>query len=435
MKIFRDPIHNVIDLDTGDKQINDLILKLIDSKDFQRLRFIKQLGLANYAYPSANHARFEHSLGVAYLAKRFIDKLLAKETVILHQIKDGKTYDQFAIFFSRLRKDRIVTILAALLHDIGHGPLSHVSEPITGVRHEYWVREILLGNTEINRILTKYDADYPKNIWDILSNSCENPMPTAKLISGQLDIDKIDYLLRDAHMTGSEYGKFDIEWLINVINVGIVNGHVEIGLDLERGLSVAEGFVIARINMFKNVYLHKISSVAQNMLMIIFERIRDTRELVDIHPIQKIFIDNIDPTTIKSHLEDYLDMTDIEMNYFLKSLKESKDAVLKKLSQDLMYRNFFKEVSKNEYDTAVAHINTTKGEHMSKYYTTVVDVVDRKGGLRYRPDKDQIFVFDKKGIGYDLAEKSAMINTSKKENDYELQYFIDRDIYLELYRR
>ena len=435
MKIFRDPIHNVIDLDTGNKQVNELILRLIDTKEFQRLRFIKQLGLASYAYPSANHSRFEHSLGVAHFAKRFIDKLLSREEEILFQYKNHESYDIFAGFFSRLKKDRYVTILAALLHDIGHGPLSHVSEKLTNIMHEHWVKEILMGETEINQILVGFDEDFPKLIWDILSNSAQNPMPTAKLISGQLDIDKIDYMLRDAHMTGSAYGKFDIEWLLNVITVGLVEGSVEIGLHLDRGISVAEAFVIARINMFKNVYLHKISSVAQNMIGIIFERIREIKEPVGIEAIDKIYFWGIDESKTREYVTEYLDITDVDVNFFLKSLKYSKDTVLADLSQKLLYRRFFKEVTLDVYNKAVAFLNETRGVGLEKYYTTIVDVVDKKGGLMYKPDKDQIFLFDSRGNGYDLAEKSAIINTSKSGVKYELQYFIDRDLYLQMHRR
>ena len=429
MKIFRDPIHNVIDLDTGDKQSNALIISLINSRSFQRLRMVKQLGLANYAYPSANHSRFEHSLGVAYLAKRFLDKLLSKEELILEQYKDKESYNKFAGFFSRLRKDRIMTILAALLHDVGHGPLSHVSETLTDVMHEHWVREMILGETDINRILSKHNKHYPQQIWDILSNNPQNPMPTAKLISGQLDIDKIDYLLRDAYMTGSGYGKFDMEWLINVITVGLIEGNVEIGLDISKGMSVAEAVVIARINMFKNVYLHKVSNIAQKMLQLLFARIKEIGEDVPFTAIKNLYFSGLTKTNMGAHLADYLDTTDIEFNYFLKHLTHAKDPVLKNLAEGLIYRQFFKQVSKEIWEALQVHISQTKGEAVVDYYTTTLVIEDKKGGLMYQPNKDQIFLFDKSGAGFDLAEKSAIINTSTHVSTGEVAYFVDRIVY------
>ena len=299
MKIFRDPIHNVINLDTGNKAINDLIIKLIDSKEFQRLRFIKQLGFTYLAYPSATHTRFEHSLGVAFLAKRFLERMPAIE-------------------------DKNLTIVAALLHDVGHGPLSHTCEDIIGIEHEIWTQAIILGETEINSLLTQFDKSCPQIICDILSSS--------EVISGQLDVDRMDYLLRDSHMTGSGYGRFDLEWMLNVITVDIKDGKIRV---VEKGQSVAEDFEMARTYMYKNVYMHKTGLAANNMLTMLFKRLKD----LDICPcpsIKKVFLSgNKNPSEL---LEDYLSLSDIDLYYMLKQLKNSEDEPVSGLAGGLLNR-------------------------------------------------------------------------------------------------
>lgn len=311
MKIFRDPIHNVINLDTGDKVINDLIIALIDSKEFQRLRFIKQLGFVYLAYPSATHTRFEHSLGVAFLAKKFLAKISNKNL------------------------DKNITIIAALLHDIGHGPLSHTCEKITNMSHEIWTKEIILGNTEVNALLSGYDKQYPKMICDILSSS--------EIISGKLDVDRMDYLLRDSYMTGSGYGRFDLEWMINVLELHVNGGNIEVVVP-NKGQSVADDFEMAREYMYKNVYRHKTNLAAQGMLLQLFERLRlvhktltgcKTQPVSD--AIKNIFLSDCRETA--KLLDDYLSLTDIDLYYLIKQLQYVDDDEIKKLASGILNRS------------------------------------------------------------------------------------------------
>jgi len=300
MKIFRDPIHNVINLDTGDKTTNKLIINLIDSREFQRLRFIKQLGFAYLAYPSATHTRFEHSLGVAFLAKRFLERITSLE-------------------------DKNLTIVAALLHDIGHGPLSHSCEALTGISHEAWTKEIILGKTEVNDLLVKFDKNCPQTICNILDSS--------EIISGQLDVDRMDYLLRDSHMTGTGYGRFDLEWMLNVMTADIKNDKVEIGV-VDKGQSVVEDFEMARVYMYKNVYLHKTNLAAHNMLIALFNRLKS--HFCPDESIKRVFLSGNKNTA--ELLDDYLSITDVDLYYLLKQLQYSDDAVIRDLSYGLLNR-------------------------------------------------------------------------------------------------
>ena len=224
--------------------------------------------------------------------------------------------------------------------------------------------------------MTKFDKNYPRKICE----SLENP-----IISGQLDVDRIDYLLRDSHMTGSGYGKFDVEWLFNVLTVGIIGGVVKIGLDAGKGLSVAEDFVMARVHMFNNVYLHKTALVAENMLKLIVDRIRSLHDSDRLFPdlnagLRRILLlkdDEAKPLSV--FLADYLSVSDIDLYYFLKILSGSDDEILRRLSSGLLERRLTKQAENNKLD---------------------------ESGKIYHPGQEEIYLFDKSGVGFALSERS-----------------------------
>jgi len=388
MKIFRDPIHNVIDLDTGNKAVNELLIALIDSKEFQRLRFIRQLGFSYLAYPSATHTRFEHSLGVAFLAKRFLGKVLACKDNVMERYEGSIYFDKLACFFESINKTKHFTIIAALLHDIGHGPLSHVMEDVAGTCHEEWTQAIILGNTEVNALLSKFDPDSPYKVCDIL----QGKTPSSKIIAGQIDVDKIDYLLRDSHMTGSKYGEFDMEWLLNVVTVGIFDEKAEIGLDLDKGLSIAEDFIMARIYMFRNVYLHKTNLQVQWMFRSLMEHIKGlpSSEYTSIFPNESLCRVLLSQGT----LEDYLSVSDIDLFYFIKTLQNSENKTLHILSSGILNRHLY--ASGNFRNS----LNHDHNHNLNR---------DPKDKLTFCPDTDKIFLFDKYGTGHEILDKSLTI--------------------------
>jgi len=421
MKIFRDPIHNVIDLDTGDKDVNRLIIQLIDSVEFQRLRFIRQLGFVYLAYPSATHTRFEHSIGVAFLAKRFIDKIISVEERVL-SVYGASGRHVLANFFWQIKQDRCLTIVAALLHDIGHGAFSHVFEDITGTSHEQWTREIILGDTSVNALLKAYDADYPQKICNLLINP-DKSTPSAQIIAGQMDIDKIDYLLRDSHMTGSGYGKFDVEWLFNVLTVGLVNGRAEIGLDEGKGGSLAEDFVMARIYMFKNIYLHKTSQVAQAMLKLLIKAMPTRLEPMNDSIYKLLFHEHAPPGSL---LAEYLSVSDIDMLHFLKTLAGTDDEVLSGLAGGIVNRNLFKRVGEQQWHETKKIITEEKGSQTAEFYLATFDLNNKKEKMICHPEKENIFLFNKCGECSGLFEKSSILPTTIQEGIFPTEYYVDR---------
>ncbi len=229
-KIIRDSIH-------GDIFLSALEVEVVDTPEFQRLRRIKQLGLTNLVYPSANHTRFEHSIGTMHLAGKIADRLNLEE------------------------KDKNLICLAALLHDIGHGPLSHTSEELLArylnISHERISIETV-KNSDIATIVERYGI-HAGDITDIIAGK-KGYM--SKIISSEVDIDRMDYLVRDAHHTGVGYGIIDLHRLINTIE--LFDGNLVFN---SGGLRAIEGLLVARFLMTPSVYLHHTSRIADAMFL------------------------------------------------------------------------------------------------------------------------------------------------------------------------
>ncbi len=197
-RIYRDPVHNIIRLRT-DTDEGELMMRLIDTPEFQRLRRIKQLGLGLYTYQGAEHSRFTHSLGAFHLMTRVLDRLSEK-----HDIN---------------QEDRAAARAAALLHDVGHGSFSHVMEKVLGFHHEALTVQVVLSEeTEIGQLLGAHSPALPGKVAAIIEGNFQ-PAALAQLVSSQLDVDRMDYLLRDSLMTGAKYGIYDLEWIINALSI------------------------------------------------------------------------------------------------------------------------------------------------------------------------------------------------------------------------
>ena len=188
-RVYRDPIHGSIAFDW---RRESFVIELIDTQEFQRLRRIRQLGAAHLVFQGAEHSRFCHSLGVAFLAKRIFDRL---------------AQDPYCPAGLELEEVRKVVLAAALLHDVGHGPFSHLFEKTFSLKHhETWGAEIIdNSDTQIHRVLEKYGlVDSVKGIFQ----KTYQPRFARDIISSQFDADRLDYLLRDSHMTGVAYGRY-----------------------------------------------------------------------------------------------------------------------------------------------------------------------------------------------------------------------------------
>lgn len=349
-RIYRDPIHNMIRLTISDAE-DKLLADLIDAPEFQRLRRIKQLGLALFAYPCAEHSRFSHSLGAMHLAKRIVEKLSSKHKTA--------------------RENSIFAKCAALLHDVGHGPFSHVFEKILKISHENFTVEIIKSeDTEISKILKRYSFELPEKIASVIQGTF-SPRWVCQLISSQLDVDRMDYLLRDAHMTGVKYGIYDLEWIIESIEIDPQEEKIYVS---SKGIHAVEDYIQGRHYMFKQVYFHRNLRSAEVVLSSLIQRAVDLVEkgetvwLAEATPFEKI-LRKQPLTTIE-----YLQMDDSDVVFHIKKWQQSKDKILADLSKRFIDRNFFKSFEldmneeKNQEFLEKARTLVEKAELDPKYY-------------------------------------------------------------------
>jgi len=290
---IRDPVYGFIEFNEWEK-------KIIEHPAFQRLRRIRQLALTDMVYPGATHTRFEHSLGVMHLITKMYDSITTKDLNI-RILQDKLLYNE-----SGIKRDRQLVRLAGLLHDIGHAPFSHASEdlmplnPATGkpFKHEDYTVSIIRGPLKDvieNHPLNNNYNIRAEEIADLIEG---NPKSLGKrifwrvLISSQLDADKGDYLLRDSLHIGVKYGIYDLDRLLVTLSLGEDPETGDVALGIEKGgWHVAESLVIARYQMFTQVYFHK------------------TRRAYD-YMLQKALKDTLNKFPSPEEIEEFLQMDD-----------------------------------------------------------------------------------------------------------------------------
>jgi HD superfamily phosphohydrolase len=247
---IRDPLHDLVEFREGSDEFEHILWELIQTKPFQRLRRIKQLGFSEFVYPGATHSRFAHSVGVFHTARMLM------EVVKRHVRRPSESKIQRAL-------------AAALVHDVGHGPFSHAFETV-GKRlklrladHEY-VGNTLIRNGEIASVLNELGSGFATDVADIIQGSGKKTVYRA-VVSSQFDADRLDYMRRDRLMTGTQHAAIDFEWLIANLEVG----KVPVGLEMEplgyvetfvlgpKAFYAAEAFVLGLFQLYPTVYLHK----------------------------------------------------------------------------------------------------------------------------------------------------------------------------------
>jgi len=302
--IFRDPIHGFI-------RVHDIEREIIDSLPFQRLRYIKQLGLSNLIYHGADHTRFAHSLGVMEFATRILETLFMKHKVDFTK-RYGWNNERFAEVLERVR-------LAALLHDIGHAPFSHASEGLFSDRqdHEAYGRKII-STEPICEIINRYSQKVDVTLESILDLLSKKPLGEnaflKQIIAGELDADRMDYLLRDSLYTGAQYGKFDYDRLIETLClIERDDGGFDIGIE-ERGKHAAEMLILARYFMFTQVYFHEL------------------RRAYDMH-LHQLIDEMLEGKRFPEDPADYLKWDDIKVLAYAKERQDKSEAAMRILSR------------------------------------------------------------------------------------------------------
>ena len=313
-RIFHDPIHKEIVFDAG-KPEELMIMELIDTVAFQRLRRIKQLGAASLLFHGAESSRFTHSIGVFCIARKIYQRLI--------EIKSSFYENKFVLYG------------AALLHDLGHGPLSHTSEVIFDHNHEEWSQNLVKNYSPINSILKKYDNELPKQICELFESKQLFSNPLKTLISSEIDCDRLDYLLRDSYNTGTKYGLVDLERIISGLTFS-PDGNIAIK---PKGIIAIEHFLVLRNLMYRTIYNHRINEISTWILEKIIFTIKDNFE-------KKIWIDNSLHKWIFSpknlDFDDFIKNDDITFYYHLIRWKDESFEPLSKLCKMFIDRDLLR---------------------------------------------------------------------------------------------
>ena len=408
-KVFRDPVHNLMRFDTDRDR---LILTLIDTAEVQRLRNIRQMGVSDLIFPGATHTRFSHALGTTFLMKRVLERmeLLRKDA-------------QHAKIVQSLDEHREILLAAGLLHDLGHFPYSHLMEEALQIDHEAWSIHLIQNpDSQVNQVLADANPQYPARVAKLLRRTFK-PSYAVKLISSQLDVDRLDYLIRDSLNTGVGYGRFDLDWLLHSLRIVEAREDYEIAVDEDKGLQVAESYVLARYYMYRQVYHHRLERAAGVLLLKLLQRARvlfqENRLQQTPKAVQKMLID---PKGLNR--EDFLHLDDVRMGYAIGLWQASKDAVLSDLCRRFLSRDLFKTVplSQRRYEAIRSDLNALakRAGFDSEYYLkmdTVAVNLYQDPYLAYHSKEasESLFVVDPKGTLCDLSEKSKLIQTLRNQ--------------------
>ena len=328
--ILRDAVHGLVAFEADEELV---VPRLMDTPEMQRLRRIRQLGVANVAFPGAEHTRFAHAIGAAFVMKKLLARLrqIHGELPFWQQVTSERAQDAIA---------------AAFLHDAGHGPLSHLFEDaIPGTsHHEEWTERIILDpSTGVHGVLAGIDPHMPERVAALVRG--EHPLPyLARAVSGTLDVDRCDYLLRDAHSTGVRYGVFDLDWLFRSLRFQPASGTSQapgLAIDGAKGLPAIEAFILARLFMFQQVYLHKATRSSEWMIRTVLGRasglIAEGHRLAGTPRAIELSAHGAPPT-----LGDYLDLDDAVITVAMHAWESSSDSALADLCKRVRARSLFK---------------------------------------------------------------------------------------------
>lgn len=400
-KVFKDPVHRYV-------HVRDLaIWDLIGTKEFQRLRRIKQLGTTFLTFHGAEHSRFNHSLGVYEIVRRIIDDVFAGRP----EWNDD---------------DRLLTLCAALLHDLGHGPFSHSFEKVFDFDHEDFTRKIILGNTEVNNVLLRVGPDFPEKVAEVIAKTSEKKL-VVSMISSQIDADRMDYLQRDAYFTGVSYGQFDMERILRVMRPREDQVVIK-----KSGMHAVEDYIMSRYQMYWQVYFHPVSRSAEVILTKILHRAKQLFEENYSFKYEPIHFTSIFNERVT--LEDYLKLDESVILYYFQIWQEETDPVLSDLCGRFVNRNLFKYAEfdpAKEYKKLVELGSLFKKAGLDPEYYLVVDSSSDLPYDFYRPGEEEerlpIHLLMQNGELKELSRESEIVDaiSGKRRTDHKLYYPAD----------
>lgn len=386
-KVFHDPVHNYITVN------HPVIYDLINSKEFQRLRRVKQVSTTVFTFHGAEHSRFSHCLGVYEIARRVTEIFDAKFPEIWDTNED------------------LLTMVAALLHDVGHGAYSHTFEKLFDTDHEAITQEIITSpDTEVNAILRQVSPDFPEKVASVINHTYHNKQ-VVQLISSQIDCDRMDYLLRDSYYSGANYGQFDLTRILRVIRPTKDSIVFEYN-----GMHAVEDYIVSRFQMYMQVYFHPASRAMEVLLQNLLKRAKYLYH-IDSHFFEKTSPNLIPFLANQASLADYLSLDDGVMNTYFQAWISAEDDILADLASRFVNRKVFKSVTfEEESRKDLSHlVELVKSVGFDPDYYTGIHVNFDLPYDIYRPEKKEprteINMIQKDGSVVELSTISPIVKT------------------------
>lgn len=401
-RVIRDAIHDYIHVD------HLIIWRLINSKEMQRLRRIKQLGGTYQVFQSAEHSRFVHSLGVYQVVRRMLETECLTNTL--------SDYDKLCV------------MCAGLLHDIGHGPFSHSFEGVFEENHEDMTVRMILEESEVHDILVSLYKQLPQDVASIIQHTHPNRI-LIQMVSSQLDADRMDYLLRDSYMSGTTYGHFDMSRILRTMRIR--DGKI---VYKESGVQAIENYILARYHMYWQVYYHPTARSYEHLLQSVFQRVKDL--YYDGYVFQTHLHYLIPMLEHRFQVSDFVDLDEAVILYYFKEFTREKDFILSDLSSRFLNRHLFKyKQLKSQKDLmSIKAIAQAKGYHPDYYI--VSDNQKQIPYLHYGESGElsEIEILDSEGCLSPLPMKSeivsAILNSKRFKSDQKV--FFPKEIKDEL---
>ncbi|MES2204346.1 MAG: HD domain-containing protein [Pseudomonadota bacterium] len=432
--VIKDPVHGVMQF--SDKE-NNWIKPFINHPHFQRLRHVRQVGMADLIFPGAVYTRFNHSLGCCYVSSQIANKI------------------------GLLDEEKQLVILACLLHDIGHGPFSHAFENLFTnkcIRHEEWTPYYLkeFNGKNFLEAYNKENPDFPLNaekfeaIEQMITHRYTKNKLLSDIVSSQLDADRLDYLLRDSHFCGVKYGEFDLRWMLHCLTPVPTEDGLRLGVT-KKGVGVVEHYLVARWLMIRNIYHHDKKHAAEHMLakflIALSKSIPEAdflepyrhsslgKLLINIHSFNQM-IHGRKPTQqekekfLSNNFELYKKLCDYHVLVLVSELADLEikhDVVL--LAQRIQYRQMPKVVSLDisQIHDVQMQVETLKKKHADIISDWQLEIISAPR-LCYSQDFDPIWVLGSQGQISKINESSLLVNSLANQYEHACLLFIDQAI-------
>ena len=396
-KVLRDPVHSYIHINY------EVVWNCLDSKEFQRLRRIRQLGGDFQVYPTAEHSRFSHSLGVYEIVRRMVTEIKSLSMELSEY-------------------DKICVMLAGLLHDVGHGPFSHAFEHITNHSHEDYTAKIILGETELNQVLTEVSPRLPEDIVSIIEHNHPNDILN-QIISGQLDADRMDYLLRDSYFSATSYGQFDLERILRTMRVRKIDENKKALVVKYTGIHSVEDYIMARYQMYWQVYYHPVARSYEAVFIQLFNRLKDIfKENKEYFSDMKVLIPFLEKSVVS--VEEYFKLDENSLLYCFSLIQDKDDEIAADLARRLQNRRLFEYVDYSEENLAQIK-NMLKEQNLDEKYYLRVENVEASVYSPYKGRKILIEQLDGKIVALEKAS-TIVESITKGETKREGTIFYPR---------